>query len=60
VNGLFLDERLQACLNILSNGWPHYVAWAQGVTVRNVAGKPEDARFLGVEPKQPKIAIDYK
>ena len=55
------DERLQACLNILSSGWPHYVAWAQGITVRDVAGgKPEDARFLGVEPKLPKISINYK
>jgi hypothetical protein len=46
--------------NLLSNAWPQYVAWARGITVRDVDGKPEDARFLGVEPTLAKIAIKYK
>lgn len=54
------DHDIQTCLNLLSNAWPQYVAWAQGITVRDVDGKPEDARFLGVEPTLPKIAIKYK
>lgn len=53
------DQDIQACLSLLSNAWPHYVTWAQGITVRDVEGRPEDARFLGVEPKLPKIAIKY-
>jgi len=54
------SQGLATCLKELSDGWPKYVAWAQGVTVRDVGGKPEDARFLGVEPKLPKIEISYK
>jgi hypothetical protein len=36
------DQELQACLSHLSNSWPHYLAWAQGITVRTVSGKLED------------------
>jgi hypothetical protein len=54
------SQGLATCLKELSDGWPKYVAWAQGITVRDVGGKPEDARFLGVEPKLPKIEISYK
>jgi hypothetical protein len=31
-----------------------------GKVQRDIGGKPEDARFLGVEPKLPKIEISYK
>lgn len=54
------DQQSIACLSELSTAWPHYVAWAQGVTVRDVGGKPEDVRFFGVQPKMPRIEIKYK
>ena len=54
------DQDVQTCLNLLSNAWPDYVAWTQGVTVRDMEGKPEDTRFFGVESKLPKIEIKYK
>ncbi|QHN03085.1 hypothetical protein FTO74_06655 [Granulicella sp. WH15] len=54
------DKDIQACLSHLSNSWPKYVTWAQGIKVRDVEGKPEDVRLMGVESKVPKIAIKYK
>jgi hypothetical protein len=52
------DPKLQDCLNELSNEWPKYVAWAQGIFIRNAKGTVEDVRFLGVEEKLMQIRID--
>jgi len=54
------DPRLKACLDYLSREWPKYVSWAQGVSIREVSGKVEDARFLGVEEKMMQIGTDDK
>jgi hypothetical protein len=52
------DPKLQACLAELSNEWPKYVAWAQGILIRNATGAAEDVRFLGVDEKLMHIRLD--
>jgi hypothetical protein len=42
------DPQLQSCLDELSNEWPRYVAWAQGIYIRNTRSTVEDVRFFGV------------
>jgi hypothetical protein len=49
---------LQACLNELSNEWPQYLAWAQGIFIRNAAGTVEDVRLLGFKEKLMQIRLD--
>jgi hypothetical protein len=52
------DPRLQACLDELSNEWPRYVAWAQGINIHNTRSTVEDVRFFGVEEELMQIRID--
>ena len=52
------DPQLQACLDELSTEWPKYVAWAQGIFIRNATGTVEDVRFLGSKEKLMKIRLD--
>jgi len=52
------DAKLQACLDELSNEWPKYVAWAQGIFIRNATGTVADVRFLGVQEKLMQIRLD--
>ena len=52
------DPKLQACLDELSNEWPKYVAWAQGIFIRNATGTVADVRFLGVQEKLMQIRLD--
>lgn len=54
------DQNLQACLNVLNNAWPQYVARAQGIKVRGVDAKPDGVTFWDAAPKVPLIEIDYK
>ena len=51
------DPKLQACLNELSSEWPKYVAWAQGIYIRNAEGRVEDVRFHGVKEELLKIDL---
>lgn len=50
------DAQLEACLSELSNEWPNYVSWAQGIQIRNRNVNVEDVRFLGV--KEEMLQID--
>jgi hypothetical protein len=52
------DQQLKACLDQLSEEWPKYVSWAQGVHIRDVAGKVKDVRFLGVAEKMMQLRLD--
>jgi hypothetical protein len=54
------DGDVLACLELLSNAWFQYVSRTQGITVRSVLGRPEDARFPGVDERLPKIAANYQ
>jgi hypothetical protein len=56
------DKQLEDCFNELSAAWRQYVAWAQGITVRDIEGKkltPRDVRFMGVKPRMAEIKIKY-
>jgi hypothetical protein len=52
------DPQLKVCLDQLSDEWPKYVSWAQGVYIRDTVGKVEDVRFLGVKEKMMQIRLD--
>ena len=47
------DPHLEACLQELSDEWPKYVSWAQGVPIRLATANAnlDDTRFLGVDEK---------
>jgi len=52
------EPELKACVDHLSDEWPKYVSWAQGVSLRDTLGKVEDVRFLGVKEKMMQIRLD--
>ena len=52
------DAQVKACLDQLSDEWPKYVSWAQGVYIRDVVGEVEDVRFRGVQEKMMQIRTD--
>jgi len=45
------DSQVEACLKELSDEWPRYVSWAQGVRIEEGMGKLDDMRFLDVDEK---------
>ena len=54
------DQEMRSLLSLLCDAWPQYVAWAQGVQVRMVAGKavtPKNLRFMGVPPRIPNVQV---
>jgi hypothetical protein len=54
------DGEVLACLDMLSDAWFQYVSRTQHVAIRPVQGRPEDARFPGVDDRLPKIAANYQ
>jgi hypothetical protein len=54
------DAQLKAWLGELSEAWRKYVAHANGIVIRDINGRPEDARFFGVSPTLPSISVNYR
>jgi hypothetical protein len=56
------DPRLEACLDELSNEWPRYVSWAQGINIRTVipAANVEETKFLGLREKLLQIDLSQE
>jgi hypothetical protein len=54
------EPALQACLDELSDEWPKYVAWAQGIVIRNANAQVEGVRFFGVEETLMQIRVNEK
>lgn len=52
------DPQLKSCLDELSDEWPKYVSWAQGIYIHSAVGKVEDVRFHGVDEKMMQIFLE--
>jgi hypothetical protein len=52
------NPEFQVWLDALSNEWPKYVSWAQGIPIRDAAGTVEGVRFMGYKEKLMQIRLD--